>query len=38
MGNWDGRQNKALDHLGDDIDELNSRVKQANQRTRKLLS
>uniref|UniRef100_A0A2N9J4R3 t-SNARE coiled-coil homology domain-containing protein n=1 Tax=Fagus sylvatica TaxID=28930 RepID=A0A2N9J4R3_FAGSY len=31
------RQNKALDHLGDDVDELNSRVKGANQRTRRLL-
>ena len=31
------RQNKALDHLSDDVDELNSRVKGANQRTRRLL-
>lgn len=32
------RQNKALDHLGDDVDELNSRVQGANQRARHLLS
>jgi len=31
------RQNKALDHLGDDVDEMNSRVKGANQRARKLV-
>lgn len=31
------RQNKALDHLQDDVDELNSRVKGANQRARHLL-
>ncbi|RLN07738.1 SNAP25 homologous protein SNAP33 [Panicum miliaceum] len=30
------RQNEALDHLQDDVDELNSRVKGANQRARKL--
>ncbi|KAJ6318036.1 hypothetical protein OIU76_013559 [Salix suchowensis] len=28
---------KSLDHLGDDVDELNSRVKGANQRARRLL-
>lgn len=32
------RQNKALDNLGGDIDELNSRVKGANQRARHLLA
>ncbi|KAL9389172.1 hypothetical protein Peur_017777 [Populus x canadensis] len=37
MGSELDRQNKALDHLGDDVDELNSRVKGANQRTRHLL-
>ncbi|KAF8040421.1 hypothetical protein BT93_B2602 [Corymbia citriodora subsp. variegata] len=37
MGGELGRQNKALDHLSDDVDELNSRVKGANQRTRRLL-
>ncbi|KAI9124794.1 hypothetical protein K1719_004121 [Acacia pycnantha] len=37
MGTEIGRQNKALDHLGDDVDELNFRVKGANQRARKLL-
>ncbi|RWW34279.1 hypothetical protein GW17_00000960 [Ensete ventricosum] len=31
------RQNKALDALHDDVDELNSRVKGANQRARHLL-
>lgn len=31
------RQNKALDHVEDDVDELNFRVKGANQRTRRLL-
>ncbi|XP_011015772.1 PREDICTED: putative SNAP25 homologous protein SNAP30, partial [Populus euphratica] len=36
MGSELDRQNKALDHLGD-VDELNSRVKRANQRTRHLL-
>ncbi|GAB2280205.1 SNAP25 ous protein, variant 2 [Dionaea muscipula] len=36
MGSELDRQNKALDHLGDDIDELNSRMKGANQRARKL--
>ncbi|CAL1360272.1 unnamed protein product [Linum trigynum] len=38
MGSELDRQNKALDHLGDDVDELNSRVKGANQRARHLLS
>ncbi|CAI9096489.1 OLC1v1032651C1 [Oldenlandia corymbosa var. corymbosa] len=37
MGSELERQNKALDHLSDDVDELNSRVKGANQRARKLL-
>ncbi|KAJ6720842.1 SYNAPTOSOMAL ASSOCIATED PROTEIN [Salix viminalis] len=37
MGSELDRQNKALDHLGGDVDELNSRVKGANQRTRHLL-
>jgi len=37
MGGEINRQNKALDHLGDDVDELNSRVKGANQRARRLL-
>lgn len=31
------RQNKSLDHLDADVDELNSRVKGANQRARHLL-
>ncbi|KAK4350332.1 hypothetical protein RND71_029645 [Anisodus tanguticus] len=31
------RQNKSLDHLQDDVDELNFRVKGANQRGRRLL-
>lgn len=35
---WKCRQNKALDHFSDDVDELNNRVKGANQRTRKLLN
>ncbi|CAN1137486.1 Putative SNAP25 homologous protein SNAP30 [Linum perenne] len=38
MGSELDRQNKALDHLDGDIDELNSRVKGANQRARHLLS
>ncbi|KAL1220036.1 putative SNAP25 homologous protein SNAP30 [Cardamine amara subsp. amara] len=38
MGSEIDKQNKALDHLGDDVDELNSRVKGANQRARHLLS
>lgn len=37
MGTELNRQNKALDHLSDDVDELNSRVKGANQRARRLL-
>ncbi|KAL2923612.1 putative SNAP25 homologous protein SNAP30 [Bienertia sinuspersici] len=38
MGSELDRQNKALDHLDTDIDELNSRVKGANQRARHLLN
>ncbi|CAL9121686.1 unnamed protein product [Musa textilis] len=37
MGTEMDRQNKALDALHDDVDELNSRVKGANQRARRLL-
>lgn len=37
MGSELERQNKALDHLGDDVDELNFRVKGANQRARRLV-
>ncbi|XP_062221126.1 SNAP25 homologous protein SNAP33-like [Phragmites australis] len=37
MGSELDRQNEALDHLQDDVDELNSRVKGANQRARKLV-
>ncbi|XP_057443596.1 putative SNAP25 homologous protein SNAP30 [Lotus japonicus] len=37
MGSELDKQNKALDHLSDDVDELNSRVKGANQRARKLV-
>lgn len=37
MGSELERQNKALDHLDTDVEELNSRVKGANQRTRRLL-
>ncbi|OVA00762.1 Target SNARE coiled-coil domain [Macleaya cordata] len=37
MGSELERQNKALDHLDVDVEELNSRVKGANQRTRRLL-
>ncbi|XP_029127769.1 putative SNAP25 homologous protein SNAP30 [Cajanus cajan] len=37
MGSELDRQNKALEHLSDDVDELNSRVKGANQRARKLV-
>ncbi|CAM8912814.1 unnamed protein product [Rhodiola kirilowii] len=37
MGSEIERQNKALDHFGGDVDELNFRVKGANQRTRRLL-
>uniref|UniRef100_A0A803L7V2 t-SNARE coiled-coil homology domain-containing protein n=1 Tax=Chenopodium quinoa TaxID=63459 RepID=A0A803L7V2_CHEQI len=38
MGSEHDKQNKALDHLDSDMDELNSRVKGANQRTRHLLN
>ncbi|KMT08975.1 hypothetical protein BVRB_6g136880 [Beta vulgaris subsp. vulgaris] len=38
MGSELEKQNKALDHLDTDIDELNSRVKGANQRARHLLN
>ncbi|XP_031123162.1 putative SNAP25 homologous protein SNAP30 [Ipomoea triloba] len=38
MGQELDRQNKALDNLDTDIDELNSRVKGANQRARHLLA
>lgn len=31
------RHNKALGHLDDDVDELNFRVKGANQRARRLM-
>ncbi|KAE9605562.1 hypothetical protein Lal_00024540 [Lupinus albus] len=37
MGSELDRQNKALDHLDADVDEMNSRVKGANQRARKLV-
>ncbi|KAL4574309.1 hypothetical protein LXL04_021138 [Taraxacum kok-saghyz] len=37
MGSELDRQNKALDDLSDDVDEINTRVKGANQRARKLL-
>ncbi|KAI3820143.1 hypothetical protein L1987_14001 [Smallanthus sonchifolius] len=37
MGSEIERQNKALNPLEDDVDELNSRVRGANQRTRRLL-
>ncbi|KAK4490480.1 hypothetical protein RD792_001157 [Penstemon davidsonii] len=37
MGSELNRQNQALDHLQDDVDELNSRVKGANQRARHLV-
>ncbi|XP_004298390.1 PREDICTED: putative SNAP25 homologous protein SNAP30 [Fragaria vesca subsp. vesca] len=37
MGSELERQNKAMDHLSEDVDELNSRMKGANQRTRRLL-
>ncbi|XP_052144514.1 SNAP25 homologous protein SNAP33-like [Oryza glaberrima] len=37
MGSELDRQNKALDDLQGDVDELNSRVKGANQRARKLI-
>ncbi|CAH8388951.1 unnamed protein product [Eruca vesicaria subsp. sativa] len=38
MGSELDKQNNALDHLDDDIDELHSRVQGANQRARHLLS
>ncbi|KAK4777852.1 hypothetical protein SAY87_018039 [Trapa incisa] len=38
MGSELERQNKALDHLSDDVDELNSRMKGANQRARRLVN
>lgn len=37
MGSEIERQNKALDPLQDDVDELNFRVKNANGRARRLL-
>ncbi|KAG2241364.1 hypothetical protein Bca52824_096652 [Brassica carinata] len=37
MGTEIERQNNGLDHLQDDVDELNFRVKQSNQRARRLL-
>ncbi|XP_031490954.1 SNAP25 homologous protein SNAP33 [Nymphaea colorata] len=37
MGSEIERQNKALDHLHDDVEELNYRVKGANERGRRLL-
>ncbi|EEF47800.1 SNAP25 homologous protein SNAP33 [Ricinus communis] len=37
MGSEIERQTKALDHVQDDVDELNSRVRGANQRGRRLL-
>ncbi|XP_059299871.1 SNAP25 homologous protein SNAP33-like isoform X2 [Lycium ferocissimum] len=37
MGSEIERQNKALDHVEDDVDELGVRVKGANQRIRRLL-
>ncbi|XP_057805057.1 SNAP25 homologous protein SNAP33 isoform X2 [Salvia miltiorrhiza] len=37
MGSEIDRQNKAMDHVQDDVEELNFRVKGANQRTRNLL-
>ncbi|KAF8115623.1 hypothetical protein N665_0025s0091 [Sinapis alba] len=37
MGTEIERQNSGLDHLQDDVDELNFRVKQSNQRARRLL-
>lgn len=37
MGTELNRQNKAMDHLSDDVDELNSRVKGANRRASHLL-
>ena len=37
MGSEIEHQNKALDHAEDDMDELVSRVRGANHRTRRLL-
>ncbi|KAJ0238152.1 SNAP25 us protein SNAP33 [Hirschfeldia incana] len=37
MGSEIGRQTNGLDHLHDDVDELNYRVQQSNQRTSRLL-
>ncbi|XP_051115991.1 SNAP25 homologous protein SNAP33 [Andrographis paniculata] len=37
MGSEIDRQNKAMDHFQDDVEELSFRVKGANQRTRRLL-
>ncbi|KAL6541847.1 Helical region found in SNAREs [Orobanche gracilis] len=37
MGSEIERQNKDLDHVDDDVEELNFRVKDANQRARRLL-
>lgn len=37
MGSEIEKQNKGLDHLDDDVEELNFRVKQSNQRGRRLL-
>ncbi|CAA7026965.1 unnamed protein product [Microthlaspi erraticum] len=37
MGTEIERQNNGLDHLQDDVDELNFRVKQSNQQARRLL-
>ncbi|KAI3730717.1 hypothetical protein L1987_61892 [Smallanthus sonchifolius] len=38
MGTELDKQNKALDNFSEDVDELNSRVKGANQRARKLIA
>ncbi|CAM0875382.1 unnamed protein product [Alopecurus aequalis] len=38
MGSELDRQNEALDNLHDDVEELNSRVKGANQRARKIIA
>lgn len=37
MGQEIGRQNKAVDHLSDDVSELGHRIKEANARSRRLL-
>lgn len=37
MGQEIGRQNRAIDHLGDDVSELGIRIKEANVRSRRLL-